>query len=276
MTTFPTPGPIAATLELAGARVRVTASDRTDTVVTVQPIDDSRKAVKVAERTTVDFSAGRLSVKTKTAGERNGSVAITIELPTGSDLALYLAHSTVQVDGELGGCELHLASGQVQLGSVAALTADLASGDVTIDRVAGGATINGATFGMRIGEAVGTVVMRNSGGSLHIGTAAGGVDLAGARVDVQIERADGDATVDTSGGAIRIGRMSRGRARLRNASGDIRIGIAEGVPASVDATSDRGAVHDLVSTQPAPAAGSAPVLVHAHTRNGDIVIERAA
>jgi hypothetical protein len=37
MPTFDTPGPIAATVVVAGAQVRVTASDRTDTVVLVEP-----------------------------------------------------------------------------------------------------------------------------------------------------------------------------------------------------------------------------------------------
>ena len=36
MTTFATPEPIAATVEVAGAQVRVTASDRADTVVLVE------------------------------------------------------------------------------------------------------------------------------------------------------------------------------------------------------------------------------------------------
>jgi len=39
MPTFATPGPIAATVEVAGAQVRVSASDRTDTVVLVEPIN---------------------------------------------------------------------------------------------------------------------------------------------------------------------------------------------------------------------------------------------
>ena len=49
MPTFDTPGLIAATVVVAGAQVRVTASDRTDTVVLVEPIDKaSKKDVKVA------------------------------------------------------------------------------------------------------------------------------------------------------------------------------------------------------------------------------------
>ena len=78
MPTFATPGPIAATVQVAGARVRVTATDRTDTVVLVEPIDAaSRSDVKVAGKTKVEFADGQLSVKTTAAGSKNGSVAIT-------------------------------------------------------------------------------------------------------------------------------------------------------------------------------------------------------
>ena len=59
MPTFATPGPITATVEVAGAQVRVTASDRTDTVVLVEPINKaSRKDVKVADKTKMNFGSG--------------------------------------------------------------------------------------------------------------------------------------------------------------------------------------------------------------------------
>ncbi|HJY59358.1 MAG TPA: hypothetical protein VJ418_23510, partial [Streptosporangiaceae bacterium] len=77
MPTFDTPGPIAATVVVAGAQVEVTASDRTDTVVLVEPIDKaSKKDVKVATKTRVDFADGQLSVKTTVSGDKDGSVAI--------------------------------------------------------------------------------------------------------------------------------------------------------------------------------------------------------
>jgi len=58
MPTFTTPGPINATVEVGGAQVRVTASDRTDTVVLVQPVNAaSRKDVTVADKTTARRSS---------------------------------------------------------------------------------------------------------------------------------------------------------------------------------------------------------------------------
>src|SRR5438132_4156830 len=71
MPAFDTPGPIAATVVVAGARVRVTTSDRTDAVVLVEPIDKaSQSDVKVANKTRVDFASGQLSVKRPSPGTR--------------------------------------------------------------------------------------------------------------------------------------------------------------------------------------------------------------
>ncbi len=155
MPTFTTPNPIAATVEVAGAELRITASDRTDTVVDVRPLNNDKLSIKVAERTEVELVDGRLSVKTKTAGDKDGSVAITIELPAGSSLAAYLAYSTVQTDGALGATELHLASGQVRLDEIDSLKASIASGDVEIGTIGGRADIDGASFSLRIAEVAG-------------------------------------------------------------------------------------------------------------------------
>jgi hypothetical protein len=277
MSTFATPGPIAATVEVAGAQVRVTASDRADTMVLVEPINEaSRSDVKVASKTKVDFADGQLSVKTTTPGDKSGSVAITIDVPAGSSLAAYLAHSSVQVDGPVGRCELHLASGQVRLDRIGALQASIASGEVTIGHIAGRADIDGGAFAMRIGEVEGTVGLSSSGGRAWIGHASADLDLSSGGGEFDIDRADGSITATTASGAIRIGRMTHGQAKLMNGSGNIEVGISEGTAASVDANSERGAVHNFVSPQGSSDPSDPKVMVHARTRHGDIIIQRAA
>jgi hypothetical protein len=277
MPTFATPEPIAATVEVAGAQVRVTASDRTDTVVLVEPINEaSRSDAKVASKTKVDFADGQLSVKTTTPGDKNGSVAITIGLPAGSSLAAYLAYSSVQVDGLVGRCELHLASGQVQLDRIDALQANIASGKVAIGHIAGRANIDGGGFVMRIGEAKGTVGLSSSSGQAWIGHASADLDLSSASGGFDIDRADGSVSATTASGAIRIGRLTRGQAKLMNGSGNIEVGISEGTAARVDASSERGSVRNSVASQESPATSDALVSVHARTRHGDIIIQRAA
>jgi DUF4097 and DUF4098 domain-containing protein YvlB len=277
MPTFATPGPIAATVEVGGAEVWVTASDRTDTVVRVEPLDQAnRKDVKVAERTRVDFAGGQLSVKTTVPGDKTGSVAITIDLPAGSSLVSYLAHSDVRADGSLGESELHMASGRVQLDRINALRASISSGEVAIGRIAGRADIEGGAFTMRIGEVEGPVGLSNSGGRVWIGHASADLDLTSAASDFDIDRADGSITAATANGAIRIGRMTHGQAKLMNGSGDIEVGVGEGIPAHADVNSERGSVRNSVPAPENPDASDHKVTIHARTRHGDIIVQRAA
>ncbi len=277
MPTFATPGPITATVEVAGAQVRVAASDRTDTVVLVEPIDEaSRSDVKVADKTKVDFAAGQLTVKTTVPGDKKGSVAITIDLPAGSSLAAHLAYSSVHADGPLGQCELHLASGQVQLDRIDALQANISAGEVAIGHLAGRADIEGGAFAIRIGEAEGPVGLSSSGGRAWIGHAAADLDPRSGRGDFDIDRADGSVTATTASGAIRIGRLAHGQAKLMNGSGNIEVGISEGTAADLDVNSERGAVRNSVPSPEDPASSDNTVAVHARTRHGDIIIQPAA
>jgi hypothetical protein len=278
MPAFDTPGPIAATVVVGGARVRVTASDRTDTVVLVEPIDKtSRSDVKVASKTKVAFAGGQLSVKTTVSGDKNGSVVITIDLPAGSSLVAYLAHSSVHADGSFGECELHMASGRVQFDRISALQANIAAGEVTIGHIAERANIDGGAFAMRISEVKDTVKLSSTGaGQTWIGHASADLDLSSAHGGFDIDRADGSVTAKTADGAIRIGRLTRGQAELMNRSGNIEVGISEGTAARVDANSERGSVRNSVPSQENPDTSDNKVTVHARTRHGDIIIQRAA
>jgi hypothetical protein len=269
MPTFATPNPIRATLTTAGARVRLATSDRSDTVVSVEPVNSANPSdVKSAEKVRVDFSAGELSVRTT----KSGSVAITVELPTGSELVLNTAWTDVHADGTLGDCELNVASGQVRLDHVAALRGNLAAGEVTIGHVAGNADLEGGTAGLRIAEIEGALRYAGSTGKVWIGHAASDLDLSGAGGSFDIDRAEGSVLAKAGNCPIRIGRMAGGQAELANASGGIEIGISEGTPASVDAESTKGAVRNSLPKQD---ERGATVKVHARTRLDDIVIHRA-
>ncbi|MFE6613238.1 DUF4097 family beta strand repeat-containing protein [Amycolatopsis sp. NPDC057786] len=270
MSVFPTPQPITATLTIAGARVRVAASDRQDTAVLVEPIDAASKSdVKVTANTKVAFDDGKLSIETKKAGGKDGSVAITVEVPTGSQLVLNTAWSDVSAEGQFGDCSLEMSSGQVRIDSVTAVRGDLAAGEVAIGHVTGTVAVEGGSAGVRIGEAGGIVKYSGSTGKVWIGHARSDVDLSGSSGSFDIDRADGDVVAQAANCPIRVGRLSQGSAELANASGGIEVGV-DGDTASVDAKSTKGSVRNSV------AAGEGGAKVHARTRLDDSVIHRAA
>lgn len=277
MPTFDTPEPITATLTTSGAHVRVAASERPDTVVLVEPINSADKShVRVADNIKVGFSAGELFVKTTKSGDKNGSVAITIELPVGSRLVLNTAWTDVRADGLLGDCELNVASGQVELDHITALRGRLAAGGVAIGHIAGAANIEGRAARVRIGEVTGAVRYEGSTGEIWIGHALSDIDLSGASGSFDIDRAEGGVIAKAGKCPIRIGRMMRGKAELMNASGGIEIGIGEGTSARVDADSTKGTVRNSLPAQDNPDEFGNRVDVYARTRRDDILIHRAA
>jgi hypothetical protein len=272
MSTFTTPNPITATLTTAGALVRITASERPDTVVRIEPVNSANaKDVKVAEKTKVDFADGVLAVKTTKSGDQNGSVAITVELPAGSRLILHTAWTEVQADGVLGDCEVNIGSGQVQLDRIAALRGNLGTGGLAVGHVAGTVDIEGSSAGVRIGEAEGTVRYQGASGKVWIGYAHSDVDLGGASGSFDIGRADGSVTAKAADCPIRIGQVTRGRVELMNAAGGIEVGIAEGTAVQVDAKSTKGLVRSSL-----PSQEDGQVRVYARTRLDDIVIHPVA
>ena len=274
MPAFATSGPITAAVTTAGARVRVTAGERSDAVVLVEPVDATNKTdVKVAERTKVEFADGRLSVTTTKSGEKRGSVAITVALPAGSDLVLHTAWSDVDADGTLGHCELNHSSGQVRLDRIGTLRGNLAGGDVAVRHLSGTADVDGGAAGLRIGTAEGTVRYQGSTGDVWIGHAMSDIELGGSGGSLDIDRADGDVVAKAADCPIRVGRMTRGRAELTNASGGIQVGVSDTATASVDADSTKGAVRNSL---PARDGAGATVTIHARTRRDDIVLQPAA
>jgi hypothetical protein len=277
MPTFATPGPIAATVQVAGARVRVIASDRHDTVVLVEPINEASPSdVKVASKTRVEFAGGQLSVKTTVPGDKNGSVAITVGLPAGSSVVAYLSHSSVDADGRLSDCELHMASGRVQFDRIDGFQANIAGGEAAVGHITGRANIEGGAFTVRIGKVDGTASLSGSTGLVRIGQASADLDLTSGSGDFDIDRADGSVSVRTGDGVIHIGRLTRGHADLLNRSGNIEIGISDGTSALVDAHSERGSVRNSVEAQDSQGAFDEKVTVRARTRYGDVIVHRAA
>jgi hypothetical protein len=72
-----------------------------------------------------------------------------------------------------------------------------------------------------------------------------------------------------------VGRAQSGRVVCETASGDVLVGIAEGVPAWLDVHSLTGSVHSALGESEPPAEGETSVAVHANTVSGDITLLRA-
>ena len=261
MPTFATPEPIAVRVEAAAGSVRLVATDRDDTVVTVRAHDESRAAdLRAADQTQVDYENGRLTVSARRgfALFRGGAVDIDIALPSRSRVKASVASADVRAQGGLADCKIASASGDIDLDVIVGnLKAATASGSVSVHAVAGNASVATASGNATIGEVDGDLVFKAASGDLSVARLCGGL---------RAQTASGSVTVTTA---------VRGAISASTSSGEVGVGVVEGTAARLDLITGSGAVTNLLESADGPAEGDDTLLIHVRTGSGDIDIHRA-
>jgi DUF4097 and DUF4098 domain-containing protein YvlB len=281
MSTFDTPEPISAVIDLVVGDVSVTASDRDDTVVEVRPSDASHEPdVRAAEQTRVEYAAGRLLVKAPRQRGlglfgKPGSIDVTIDLPAGSRVQGDTSVGAFRCTGRLGECRFKTSTGDVQLDHTGALDLNTGAGAVTVDRVVGHAEVSTGSGRVRLREIDGTAVVKNSNGDTWVGGVTGDLRASAANGNIAIDRAAAGVTANTANGDVRVGEVARGSASLKTACGEVEIGIRAGSAARLDAHTHFGRVHNRLDSVDAPQPSDETVEVRARTSYGDIVIRRS-
>lgn len=279
--TFQTPEPIAVTLSLNVADVRISAGDRTDTIVTVTPNDASKKGdVEAAEQTRVEFSAGRLLVKAPRSwklytpfGGRE-SIDVSIELPAGSSVEGGAWVGDLSCIGRLGECRYTTGAGDLRLEQAGPVQVSTGAGRVSVDVAEGHSEITGSGQ-MRIGELKGPAVVKNLNGAIWIGLAANDLRCSSSNGEISVDHALGAVEAKTANGDVRVGDVVRGTVDLKTAYGRLEIGIRPGTAALLDVSSSFGRVENSLRASDGPQPSDETVQLRARTSYGDIVIHRS-
>lgn len=281
MPVFATPEPISVTIDLSAGDVRLVATDRSDTFVEVRPSDAADESdVQAAQQTRVDFADGKLSVRGPRArafdmSKKSRSVAVLVELPTGSAVHGDITAGDVQSTGALGEYRFTSSVGHFRLGRTGRLRLDT-TGHVTVDAVVGDAEVATGSGRVQIGEIDGAAVVENANGPTELGTVTGALRVRSANGDISVERAEAGVDARTSNGTIRIGEVARDSVTLHTSAGDLKVGVAAGTAARLDLKTGHGRVDNaLRDLAEAPGGSDATVDVRAHTGFGDITIHRA-
>ncbi|WP_426362465.1 DUF4097 family beta strand repeat-containing protein [Streptomyces sp. E-08] len=180
MQKFDTAAAIVTTLAVPAGRIRIVATDRTDTTVDIQPADSSKsRDVNTAQRTDVTYTDGVLRIevpKTKNnlLGDNLGSIEVTVQLPAGSRVEAQAAATEIRTAGRLGDVTFQGAYGEIVIDEAANLTLTATDGDIEIGRLTGSADITTARGDIRIAEATrGTLALTTQKGDITIAAATG-------------------------------------------------------------------------------------------------------
>jgi DUF4097 and DUF4098 domain-containing protein YvlB len=112
---------------------------------------------------------------------------------------------------------------------------------------------------------LGDVTFEGSHGSIKLDEAAS-VRLTTSAGDVSVGRLGGPAEISTGKGDIRIAEAVRGTVVLRTEAGNVSVGAAAGVSASLDAGTAYGRIDNALKNTD----GAADLNIHATTAYGDI------
>lgn len=279
MPKFDTPGPIAATIDIAGGHVRIHASDRADTVVEIRPGDETQDAdVQAAQQTQVEYANGRLLVrapknKIRSLFGRTPLVDLTVELPTDSRIDAG-AWGEVRSEGRIGDSTFDIAAGSVRLDQTGKLKVRTAAGDISVGRSGGPTEVTTSSGRVWIGEVDGTAAVKTSNGDITVGEVTGDITLNTANGDITVDHALAGVAAKTAFGSIRIGEVVRGPVVLETGFGELELGVREGTAAWLDVSSQHGRVRSDLDAAEGPGTAGDTVEVRAHTRYGDILIRR--
>jgi DUF4097 and DUF4098 domain-containing protein YvlB len=263
MPTFQTPEPIAVRIQVGAGWVRVFATDRTDSVVTVRPREESRGSdVSAAEHTRVDFRDGTLVVTGAKRGLsffRGGAIDVEIALPARSRVHVLLASAALRADGEFADFKVSGSSGDVEVDVVTGrLEAANASGSLTVHAAEGSAAVTTASGDVTIWDLDGDLKLNAASGSLSVGRLRGRVQAR------------------TASGSVAITAAVRGAVSAYTSSGDVAVGVAEGTAARLDIITGSGVVTNTLQLSDGPEQGDETLVLQVRSGSGDVNIHRAA
>ncbi|TCC39280.1 DUF4097 family beta strand repeat-containing protein [Kribbella sindirgiensis] len=203
MPNFTTPEPISAVLDIPAGSIQLTAGDGADTIVEVLPANAAKsRDVKAAEATTVEYADGVLRITVVAKNQYfgpSGAVAVTVQLPAGSQAEVKAASAEIRAAGRLGDVTVDSAQGAIDLEDVASARITSSASDVSVGRLNGTAEIRTSKGDIRIAEAVrGDFVLRTDVGDVEIGAAAGSsatlnAGTATGRIDNALKNTEGAA-----------------------------------------------------------------------------------
>jgi hypothetical protein len=256
--------PVTVALRSSRGTVDITAAEGSPVIVDVTPMDGSAAGAEAAQQTRVALEGDTLYIQTPHQSgwnwRRTPKLAITVQVPMDSALALKTATADVRAAGRY---------------SVAQI--DLASADAAIEEVTGDALLKTASGDLTIGRVGGGLKINTASGDLHIGDVNGDAIAGTASGDIEVRSVGGSLKATTASGDVEVGLVRRGRTELKSASGDIEVGVAVGTAVWLDVSTASGNTRNELSMfgDTAPAGQEPPQLeLRVRTASGDIQIRR--
>lgn len=279
MTRFSTTKPPRLTIDFRAGRIDISTDDVEETTVELSGSSDEATQAVIAD-TVVDQRGDEIVVRVPKRGHglfgRTPDLQLDITAPKGSRLNVKSDSGDLSVRGEVGESRIATGSGDV---SVEAFTGSAhvrsGSGDVTVGSATDDLSVGTGSGDMHLGTLAAAASLGSGSGDMTVESVAGGLKAETGAGDIEVARAGDDVRVKTGSGDVAVNHLTRGRVKVQTASGDLHVGVADGIPAWLDINTLTGTVsNDLQATEPV-GAQEEHVRLELKTVTGDIEIARA-
>jgi DUF4097 and DUF4098 domain-containing protein YvlB len=202
---------------------------------------------------------------------RDPHLVVVVVMPVDSELMVRTGSADITVEGAVGPAQVKTGSGDVDielLGGPADV--ESGSGDVSVGTAAGELRIKSGSGDIRIDHADLAAAVSTGSGDTEVGTARGPLAVKSGSGDLTLRDAHDDVSFSTGSGDLQIGTAHRGRLTAKGASGDIRVGVPEGLPVWTDISTLSGVIRSDLVGAGEPADGADRLEIRATTVSGDI------
>jgi DUF4097 and DUF4098 domain-containing protein YvlB len=266
---FETHQPIDLVIEIGKGRVRISATETTETVVDVEGTD--------ADEVTVTFEGNTLRVIGPKHGGgffgKENALDVRVTLPTDSNLAVKTGSADIEVEGQVGASRIKTGSGDVTCDTFSGpASIDTGSGDVEIAEGHGEINVKSGSGDVSVGTCVKELNISTGSGDVEVGTTNSRTVVKTGSGDLNVATANADVSLSTGSGDLSIGTARRGKVSAKGASSDVHIGIPAGTPVWADLNTVTGSVRSSLDSVGAPRDGQDHIELQARTVSGDIVL----
>jgi DUF4097 and DUF4098 domain-containing protein YvlB len=267
---FETHSPVNLLVEINKGNVHVSCLDTTESTVRVEG--------KHADDVVVEQRGDTISVTEPGRGRIFGDTALRVEVvvPERSNPAVRTGSADIQLEGRAGHAQLRSGSGDCTVDAVEGhLVVETGSGDVKVDDVRGDLKVKSGSGDVELDQVGGDANVSTGSGDVSIDTTHGRTTVKTGSGDLTLRETHGDTSFTSGSGDVRISRVHRGRVQVKNASGDVAIGVQAGVPVWTDVTTVAGAIRSDLRGAGQPQDGQDHIEVRAKSVSGDIALSEA-
>jgi hypothetical protein len=260
--TYDTPGPVAVSLQVALADIEVDVHDAPTTELAISGYDKEAPPRVSVQPASGGGSRVTIEHKTKKFWVRAIGRGLEIRMTVPRDTS---------IEGSGGATELEAR------GRLASLSFRTGSGEIRFEDVTGDVRLACASGDIEGGSVGGHLMFKGASGDIEVGAIAGGATVRSASGDISIGRLDGPSTITVGSGDIELREVGPGTVNVRAISGDVKVGVREGLGVWMDVSSTSGDVTSALETaRRADADPAGPELeLTLNTVSGDVGVARA-